>query len=202
MFIVGIDEVGKGPLAGPVAVGVVIFDTKNEKNLKKFLKDVKDSKKLTGTKREEIFQKIEQLNKLKGFHILRYIVRYASNKVIDKKGINWAIKSCIDKSFKKLQEELSLNSNNTKILLDGGLKAPSYFKNQKTIIRGDDKEFSISLASIIAKVERDNFMKKMDIKYPGYYFHINKGYGTKKHMEMINKKGLSPIHRKTWVVSQ
>lgn len=194
-YIVGIDEVGRGPLAGPVAIGVVVYDSKNEKEIRKVLREVRDSKKLSKIKREEISNKVKIFSKS---HILRYIIGYENNKVIDKKGISYAINSCLEKSFKKLKKELSLNNRNTKIFLDGGLKAPSEFENQKTIIKGDDKEFSISLASIVAKVSRDNLMTKLSKKYPKYGFEVHKGYGTLKHRNIIHRFGLTSIHRVTF----
>jgi ribonuclease HII len=111
--------------------------------------------------------------------------------VIDKKGISFAIKSCIEKAFK----ELKLKPQETKVFLDGGLKAPRDFVFQETIIKGDDKILAISLASITAKVSRDNFMEKLSKKYPSYGFEVHKGYGTEKHRKAIKKYGLSGYHR-------
>ena len=201
-FIVGIDEVGRGPLAGPVAVCAVCLNTKNNdkrniydisyiSKMKKFFRGARDSKKLSARKREEIFQKIKEAQRQ---DILRYIVRYESNEVIDKKGINFAIKSCI----RKCLTGLKLNPKKTEIFLDGGLKAPKEFIYQKTIIRGDDKKLVISLASIVAKVSRDALMTKMAKKFPEYGFENHKGYGTQSHIRAIRKNGLSQIHRGTF----
>ncbi len=194
--IIGIDEVGRGPLAGPVAVGVFTVNSKDLSKIKKIFSDARDSKKLTSQKREEIYTRIKKFEKT---HILRYIVRYESNAYIDRHGITRAINSCIEKSIKKLKKELNINCKNTEIFLDGGLKAPKEFLFQKTIIKGDQKNKIISLASIVAKVERDNLMKKLHKKYPGYGFDVHKGYGTKMHRELIKKLGVSPIHRRTWI---
>lgn len=190
-YVVGIDEVGRGPLAGPVAVGAVFFNKKEEKKITKIFKDARDSKKLTPQKREEITKRIVQAHKN---HILRYIVRYESSVFIDKKGISPAIKSCIKKSL----DFLKINPKETKIFLDGGIKAPEKFIYQETVIKGDDKILAISLASIIAKVSRDSFMTKVSKKYPLYNFHIHKGYGTLKHRSVIRKNGLSALHRKSF----
>ena len=192
-FVVGVDEVGRGPLAGPVAVGVVVFNTKNKNYLKikEIFRGARDSKKLTAKKREEIFQKIKIAEKT---HILRYIVRYESNKVIDKKGISFAIRSCIEKAFKNL----NLKPKDTRVFLDGGLKAPKNFIFQKTIIKGDDKVLAISLASIVAKVSRDSFMTKISNKFPEYSFHAHKGYGTNIHRKAVKKHGFCPVHRLTF----
>lgn len=193
-FIVGIDEVGRGPLAGPVTVCAVSCDISIYKELKKSKKLPalgKDSKKLKEKDREK-FQKV-----LKEFSIankISYSIFHVSNKVIDKKGISYAIKFAIYKNLVKL----SL-SYGDQILLDGGLKAPTEFTNQKTIIKGDEREKIISWASILAKVERDSLMKKIHKKYPVFGLDIHKGYGTQKHLNAIKKFGISPIHRKTWI---
>lgn len=190
-YILGIDEVGRGPLAGPVAVGVFVLEKKNLKKVKNLYKLAKDSKKLSSKKREEIFQIIKEYQKL---DILRYIVRYESSKVIDKLGINKAIELCISKSFKQLK----LKAKECEVFLDGGLKAPKEFIFQKTIIKGDDKIKVISLASIVAKVSRDSLMQKMAKKYPEYGLDIHKGYGTRQHRDAITKNGLSTFHRRTF----
>lgn len=190
-FVVGIDEVGRGPLAGPVAVGAVFFNKKDLQKIKKFFKDARDSKKLTPQKREEIAKRIVEAKKN---NILRYIVRYESAKFIDNHGISPAIKSCIKKSL----DFLMIKPKESKIFLDGGIKAPEKFIYQETIIKGDDKILAISLASIIAKVSRDNLMQKTHKKFPQYGFDVHKGYGTEKHRRAIKKHGLSTFHRKTF----
>ncbi|MFA7216874.1 MAG: ribonuclease HII [Candidatus Paceibacterota bacterium] len=188
--IVGIDEVGRGPLAGPVTVCVASCDFKDylrfkkDKNLPAF---GKDSKKLTPILRQKYFKYLKKLS-------IDFSVVSVSNKIIDKKGISFSIKKAINEGLKKQK----LNPKKCKILLDGGLYAPSEFLFQKTIIKGDEKEKIISWASIIAKVSRDNFMVKMHKKYPEYMFDRHKGYGTKIHKGVILKYGLSPIHRKSF----
>lgn len=94
-----------------------------------------------------------------------------------------------------MAESISIFPTDTTVLLDGGLKAPDEYKDQKTIIKGDEKEVCIALASIIAKVIRDRYMVKIAQKYPKYGFEEHKGYGTKKHYEAIQKSGISPLHR-------
>ena len=189
-YIVGIDEVGRGPLAGPVAVGAVCLSD-GKINLRKLFPDARDSKKLSPKKREEIFKKIKQAEKK---HILRYIVRYEDAQTIDKLGINKAIRNCIDGCL----ERLRVNPKITSVFLDGGLRAPKKFVFQKTIIRGDDKKIIISLASIVAKVSRDSSMCRLAKKYPKYGLEIHKGYGTARHRSAIKRHGLSIIHRKTF----
>lgn len=190
MILIGIDEVGRGPLAGPVAVGIFLISKKNKnhKEIKSLFKVAQDSKKLTAQKREEIFKKIKKAEK---DNILRYVVRYESSKVIDTRGISVAIRLCIEKGLK----ELKVKPKETKVFLDGGLKAPNEFIFQKTIIKGDQKEKIISLASIVAKVSRDSLMNRLSKKYPKYSFEVHKGYGTKLHRQAIKKYGASPHHR-------
>jgi len=200
-YIIGIDEVGRGPLAGPVAVcafkiptGILprqiefLFDWGGSMFTKKSGR-IKDSKKLTKEKREEIFAKLKILKKDKK---VDYFVSYESAKKIDKIGISKAIKNCLEKSLKKLK----VKPKDCLVLLDGGLKAPEEYKNQKTIIKGDEKERAIAFASIVAKVSRDSLMCKLAKKYPKYLFEVHKGYGTKKHCDAITKNGLCDEHRR------
>ena len=187
-FVVGIDEVGRGPLAGPVAIGA--FKMPINFNAKSFGK-IKDSKKLSPEKREEILAKLKILKKEKA---VDFFVCYESAKKIDELGLSKAIKNCIESGFKKLK----VKPEECLVLLDGGLKAGDKYKNQKTIIRGDEKERAIAFASIVAKVSRDALMCKLAKKYPEYCFEIHKGYGTKKHRELIRKNGLSFEHRKSF----
>ncbi|KND48203.1 MAG: ribonuclease HII [Parcubacteria bacterium C7867-006] len=193
MKIVGIDEVGRGPLAGPVTVCAVSCDEKIYKSLfknKNLPALGKDSKKLK-EKDREFYNKY--LKKLSKEGVIDYQVVHISNLVIDKKGISYSIKKAIQTSIYKLKID-----KNSKILLDGGLRVGVEFKNQKTIIKGDEKERIIAWASILAKVSRDSLMKKNSIKFPEYGFDIHKGYGTEKHRDMIKKHGISAFHRKTF----
>ena len=180
---IGIDEAGRGPLAGPVSVGAVMVKSDFDFSI---FKNLKDSKKLSESKREEFF---EVINKK-----IKYKVVMVSNKIIDKKGISYAIKFAI----KSLLKKLNPNIKNTKVFLDGSLKAPEEF-TQETIIKGDEKIPAISLASIMAKVTRDRYMKKISDKYPAFNFDIHKGYGTKGHIEAIKKHGPSELHRKSFI---
>ena len=186
---IGIDEVGRGPIAGPVAVGAFAFLTPSARKL---FPGVKESKQLSEAKREEWFAKIQEIKKLG--HI-DFAVSFQSEKVVDKKGISFAIRKCL----KDALEELKINPNKAKVLLDGGLKAPIEYSNQKTIIKGDVKEKVIALASICAKVSRDRKMRKLAKKYPEYGFDIHKGYGTRFHYQAIKKYGKLPIHRNSFL---
>ena len=201
-FLVGIDEVGRGPLAGPVAVGVLIvregFDfTTND------LKGVRDSKKILESKRKEIFVKIKKLQQQGE---LDFVVNFVSEKQIDKVGIAAAIKMALERGLNEIMKGMSgKRLADYQIYLDGGLKAPVEFVNQQTVIKGDDKIKVISAASIVAKVTRDRRMRVWAKKYPQYGFDKHKGYGTAEHRRAIKTHGLCPIHRrsfcKKWIVS-
>ncbi|HFC76752.1 MAG TPA: ribonuclease HII [Candidatus Moranbacteria bacterium] len=212
-FTIGIDEVGRGPVAGPVAVGALMVSEDKIKEVIKMFEGFKDSKKLSPKKRNEWFVNIRQA---KEDGLLNYKVVFVDNNEIDKNGIAPSIRVCINKSLKQLQKCWAPDTphfcwvsgaqhlgkrdfSEVLVLLDGGLKAPEKFVNQKTIIKGDEKELLIALASIVAKVTRDALMCKFAKKYPEYEFEKHKGYGTKKHMEAIKKYGLCEIHRRSFL---
>ncbi len=188
-YPIGIDEVGRGPIAGPVAVGACVF--LNDEAIKLF-KDVKESKQLSESKREKWF---EEINKAKKLGLINYAVTFQSEKVIDNKGLSFAIKNALKISLSKLDVKV----DDCRVLLDGGLKAPEEYKNQETIIKGDEKETVIALASICAKVLRDRKMKKWARKYPQYGWDVNKGYGTRRHYEVINAIGVTSLHRRSFL---
>lgn len=190
-YIVGIDEVGRGPIAGPVAVGAFLVAVKNLAKIRRIFKGVKESKQLAPTKREFWKNVIDQATR-QGLCI--YKITMVSAKTIDQKGISFAIKKALHGSLKSVIK--SIPEDQVKILLDGGLKAPVEFINQKTIIKGDEKEMLIALASIAAKVTRDSYMQRLAQKYPNYNFEIHKGYGTKGHYKVIKKLGVISEHRK------
>ncbi len=182
-YICGIDEAGRGPLAGPVVVACVIFNGETT------IEGVKDSKKLSEKKRELLFDKI--INSC-----LEYKIELIDNKTIDEINILNATMLGMEKCLEGLQ------NRNFKLLIDG-----NYFKlrneihknyDYETIIGGDDKIFEISCASILAKVTRDRLMKDYDKIYPEYLFAKHKGYGTKEHMDRIRQYGLCDIHRLTF----
>ncbi|HVZ76305.1 MAG TPA: ribonuclease HII [Candidatus Paceibacterota bacterium] len=187
-FLVGIDEAGRGPLAGPVAVGVVAAPSSFNMHL---LDGVRDSKQMTELGREIWFEKLRVFEEEEG---LKWNVQFSSALYIDTYGIVPAIKRALSRALRALE----LDPAHARILLDGSLKAPKHFLDQETIIRGDDSEPIISIASVAAKVRRDRLMRKIAIKYPDYSFEIHKGYGTKSHREAIMKYGLSDMHRATF----
>jgi ribonuclease HII len=199
-YLVGIDEVGRGPIAGPVAVGAMCVDMEHAKatlsraEFRELFSGIKDSKKLSPKKREEWFAKICLAQKV---GTLDFAVTFVSAKEIDINGLAIAIKKALQRSLKKVAPDPA----NTQVLLDGSLYAPAEYKNQKTIIKGDLKEPVIGFASIVAKVMRDRQMLAYAKKYPQYDFEIHKGYGTKKHYEKMKKYGISPLHRKSFLKS-
>lgn len=187
-YIVGVDEVGRGPLAGPVAVGAAVVPEAFDFAVFPFLTD---SKKLTEKRREEIFNIALGLQ-TKG--MLRFAIQYQSPQAIDDIGIE----SAIGRALHGTLADLRLAAKNTRIFLDGRLKAPEQFV-QETIIRGDESVPIISLASVVAKVSRDRMMIDLCKDHPEYGFSKHKGYGTKEHIEAIKKNGASPLHRKTYL---
>ncbi|MEK7552197.1 MAG: ribonuclease HII [Patescibacteria group bacterium] len=192
-YLIGIDEVGRGPLAGPVTVCAfclpISLRLKYSKNL---LKDFRDSKKLSSSKREKL-SKIAHDAALKGF--INFSISSMSADYIDTHGISKAVRVAISKCLKKL----NLAPKECQVMLDGLLHAPKEYAFQKTVIRGDQKIKVISCASVVAKVYRDAFMVKMDKKYSNYGFKNHKGYGTEEHISMIKKYGPSKIHRLTFL---
>lgn len=186
--IAGIDEAGRGPLAGPVAVGVVSIPSNFNK---KFFKSIRDSKQLSAEERELWFSLATEARR-KGE--LDFRVSLVSEKIIDKHGISYALKLGI----KRCLLQLGIDKD-SQIFLDGALKAPEQFRHQLTVIRGDEKIPVISLASICAKVIRDRKMVRLSQKFPEFSFHINKGYGTLMHRKALAKYGLTELHRRSFL---
>ncbi len=189
-YLIGIDEAGRGPLAGPVTVGVVSLPINFDWNL---LPGVGDSKKISPEKREILFK---QASRLRREGVLDFQVASSSHLIIDNKGIVYAIERAMKHGLDKLQLEPGI----CQVLLDGALRAPHKFINQQTIIKGDATEPAIGLASILAKVTRDRYMAKIaqNHQFLPYDFATHKGYGTKKHCVSIRQYGLSDIHRKSF----
>ena len=191
--IVGIDEAGRGPLAGPVAVGIVVIPSNPSTALRtrKFFKGIKDSKQLTHEERE-LWYSLALEAKKKGE--LDFHASLVSERVIDRHGISYALRLGI----KRCLEKLGVNPT-SQIFLDGALKAPIQFKHQLTVIRGDEKIPIISLASVVAKVTRDRRMVRLAKKFPEFSFEINKGYGTRLHLSALEKYGRTVIHRQSFL---
>lgn len=187
-YVVGIDEAGRGPLAGPVAAGAVLILEKDFKEVKK-IKSVKDSKKLKEKERKAVYAELIKNKKVK------WGIGMVSEKAIDRINILEATKLAMIKAVKDLERKNRIKADF--LIIDGKMKLDLKV-NQKSIIKGDDKVFSVSAASIIAKVKRDELMEKYDKKYPGYDFKKHKGYGTKEHLRKIKERGICKIHRKTF----
>ncbi|MEK7598987.1 MAG: ribonuclease HII [Patescibacteria group bacterium] len=190
-WLVGIDEAGRGPLAGPVSIGLVVLPAKRARSV---FKGLKDSKHLAKKQREEWFLKF------KADPEIFYAVTLVGSSIIDRLGISKAVKIGIGRVLKKTSGDFFAGrlKNCSKILLDGSLKAP-YGYDQKTIIKGDEKIGVIAAASVAAKVTRDRKMARFAEKFPKYGFEIHKGYGTGLHCRLIKKHGLCPIHRRSFL---
>ncbi len=177
-YVCGIDEVGRGPLAGPVVTCAVIMD------LEKLVEGVDDSKKLSAKKREKLYDEIIS-------SAVCYSVQEISEKEIDEINILNATKKCMLKSVNAL-------SVRPDVLLIDAVKLDTDIP-QLNVIKGDALSYSIGCASILAKVYRDRLMAKYDEKYPDYKFAKNAGYGTREHIAAIKEKGACPIHRRTFI---
>lgn len=192
-YLIGIDEAGRGPLAGPVAVGVAFVPKSFSWKL---LPGVTDSKALSPKKRDVIYKAAKELQKA---GTLDYEVVMVSAKKIDTIGISVAIKQALATALSKLikrHPEVNFTTD-CLIKLDGGLKAPLEYSSQETIIKGDAKVREIGLGSIMAKVTRDLYMEKLAKKslYTAYNFAKHKGYGTLEHRTAIGQFGPSDEHR-------
>ncbi len=177
-FVAGIDEAGRGPLAGPVVCACVMFDEDI------IIPYVNDSKKLSPKRRDILYEEIKNSAKSVGIGI-------ADNELIDKINILNATKyamSCAVNSMEAVPDILLIDA------VEIDTKIP-----QVSLIKGDTKSFSIAAASIIAKVTRDRIMLEYDLEYPGYGFSSHKGYGTRVHYEALNNLGPCKIHRKTFL---
>lgn len=177
--ICGVDEAGRGPLAGPVYAAAVILPFGTE------IDGLNDSKKLSEKKRDELFDVINKV-------AISVSVGVASEKEIDEINI-------LNATFLAMKRAvLGLEIPADYAIIDGN-RAPNLEIPAETVVKGDGKVMSVAAASIIAKVSRDRFMLKMAEQYPEYQFEKHKGYGTKLHYEMIEKYGVSPIHRKSFL---
>ncbi len=178
-FICGIDEVGRGPLAGPVVAGAVILPKDHE------LLYLNDSKKLTARKREELYDVIMQEAVSVGLGM-------ADHTRIDEINI-------LQATYEAMREAVTKLSVSPDILLNDAVRIPGISAKQVPIVKGDAKSASIAAASIVAKVTRDRMMVEFDRIYPGYGFAENKGYGSAAHIDAIKKQGPTPIHRRSFI---
>ena len=187
VFEVGIDEVGRGAIFGPVFSAVVVLTEKNKFILKNY--GVTDSKKLTPKKRKLLLPKILLLSS-------DYGIGQSSAREIDKLGIRVATELSMIRALKKLKEKPS------ELKIDGPLLLRPWNGTQKNIISGDSKYIAIGAASIVAKVYRDNLMERLEEKYSGYFLFKNKGYGTKEHLSIIKEDGITNLHRRSFLKNQ
>lgn len=188
-FVLGVDEAGRGPLAGPVAVGVVAvpegFDVAQE------FPGVADSKALSEKKREALFRQLEGRAKTGD---VRFSVEFGEAGDIDARGIAAVVRDAVSRAVNALAPDAAL----VEVLLDGALKAPAEYA-QRTIIGGDASVPLISLASIAAKVTRDRLMVNLSARFPQYGFERHKGYGTRAHYEALAAHGPCEIHRSSYI---
>lgn len=182
--IIGVDEAGRGPLAGPVVAAAAKL-----KNYSEALQEINDSKKLTEKKREKLFDII-----LENFEIG---IGIATPEEIDEINILNATFLAMRRALKDLEKKIEIDD--ALILVDGNFKIREYFGNQEPVIKGDAKSLSIAAASIIAKVTRDRLMVEESKNYPEYQFEKHKGYGTKAHRTVLLQKGPTSIHRKSFL---
>jgi len=185
-IIIGVDEAGRGPWAGPVIAAAVFLPYVKQESL--FLTALADSKQISPQKREELFNLI----KAEG----QYGLGAASPYLIDKLNILGATFRAMNMAIENLV--LKLGKKIDCVLIDGNLKIPGLPYIQKTIVKGDGSERLIAAASIIAKVTRDRIMIALNKKYPQYGFAQHKGYGTIEHRLNLSKFGICPIHRKSF----
>lgn len=181
LYICGIDEVGRGPLAGPVVAGAVILPKDCD------ILYINDSKKLSAAKREELYDVIMEKAVSVG-------LGFVSPERIDKINILQATYEAMRQAISKLDPQPDL-------LLNDAVTIPGVSMKQVPIIKGDAKSISIGAASIIAKVTRDRLMEEYDHMFPGYGFASNKGYGSAEHIRAIKEFGATPIHRKTFITN-
>jgi len=178
-IICGVDEAGRGPLAGPVCAAAVILPPNAE------IPGLNDSKKLTDKKRRELFPIIQEM-------AISYGIGYASHEEIDKINILQATYLAMERALAQLSVRPDL------ALIDGN-RAKDFGIPVKTVVKGDSLSASIAAASVLAKVSRDDLLLKLAEEYPQYGFEIHKGYGTKAHYEALRAHGPSPVHRMTFL---
>ena len=194
-IVVGLDEAGRGALAGPVVAAALVIKKSKLKKLKSKLGNLKlkDSKKLTPKQREKLYQLMTKSD------FLEWGIGKVSEKVIEKINIKNASELAMEKALKNLEKKMKKRADF--LIIDGyflkskNLRARTY----KLIIKGDEKILSCTLASILAKVTRDKIMEKYAKKFPEYGFEKNKGYATKFHLKMLKKYGPCKIHRKSFL---
>lgn len=180
IYVAGVDEVGRGPLAGPIAAGAVVFSL-NHMEQNSLILGIKDSKKLSPKRREQLSRIIKD-------RAVSYSISIINSDEIDERGISWCNNEVLRRAVKGLKVPVDM-------VLSDGYAVNNLDMDNKFVIKGDAKSASIAAASIIAKVYRDNLMKEYGVTYPYYNFPSNSGYGTREHIEAIKKYGVCRIHR-------
>lgn len=178
-YIAGIDEVGRGPLAGPVYAGAVVFP------IDCIIEGVNDSKKLSPQKRLSLYDVIKS-------NVISCATGYCDEKTIDRINI-------LNATYEAMKMAVIKLSVRPDVLLIDAVRIPGIEIPQVPIVKGDSLSFSIAAASVIAKVERDKFMENLSSLYPEYNFASNKGYGTQEHVDALKKYGPCPIHRRSFI---
>ncbi len=186
-IVAGVDEAGRGPWVGPVVAGCAVFLNRDVNPF--LLENLNDSKKLSKKKREQLFDVLQQEANLG--HI-KIGIGLASAQEIDDINILNASFLAMDRAIKNAKIVPDM------VLIDGNRVPKKFDYVAKSVIKGDAKSYSISAASILAKVYRDRLMEEMALKFPGYGFEKNAGYGTKAHIEGLKKFGATPEHRKSY----
>ena len=183
-IVAGVDEVGRGALFGPVFAGAVVLNREGEKLL--LQAGLKDSKKLTARKRGLLVPIIQE-------HCLFWGLGQASSKEVDLIGIRLATEKAMVRALNRLEIKVEM------VLVDGSLPLSLWSGPQKSLIKGEDISPSIAAASVLAKEARDELIKQLAIRFPGYGLETHVGYGTKVHRKAISEKGLTELHRKTFL---
>ena len=182
-YVLGVDEAGRGPLAGPVVVGAVLIE-----NTKQVVENVRDSKKMTKKQRKKAFVEIQEKSTAFGIGIV-------DAKEIDRVGIKEAVKEAMILAVSEVEKKIKKKVDY--IISDGAVYLLDDHK-MMSISRGDLNHYSIAAASVLAKVARDMIMEEYSKKYPNYGFERHMGYGTKMHLDAISKHGICDIHRKSY----
>jgi ribonuclease HII len=202
-YVIGMDEAGRGPIAGPIAVGAACLTLEapmsprharsfSSEHIRALFPGVNDSKQLSPASRERLYGLLP-LSRPQ----VRHSVAFVGPAVIDHIGITRATRQAVA----RVLQQLALPPEECFVLLDGLLAAPRGYAVQETIIKGDGTEPIISLASIVAKVRRDRLLVRLAKRYPAYGFDQHKGYGTRAHYASIAEHGLCQIHRRSFLVS-
>ena len=194
-YTIGLDEVGRGALAGPVTVGAVVLGAGTRLKTVAAGLPLRDSKKLTPRQREE------WVRRLKMSGTVPYAFASVSAKRIDRVNISRAANIAAGAALRRVCAAHGIDLGQARVFLDGGLFLPDGAfgpVRARTVIKGDEKIPAISLASIVAKVHRDRLMVRRHSKFPEYGFAKHKGYGTRAHIRLVKRRGLSPMHRKTF----